>query len=241
VTLPRTLKIASIVLAAAILATVPGAWSRLRSDPDRSLRFEGGRQVGDVRGYIVNVDPAHRALTVSVDRLGIRTVPLTISDETTIIVQGRLGGVGDLWTDLPVFVAYELRDGARLARSIAVSGGERPRASATVVGPSPAAAAPDLAVGGEATGVSAGRADPEPVDSRGPAPRASTAAPADVDRAVVTTPAREGPTARPTPSVERTSRASTPRRQAPTNPPVAPGGGEDGTAAIDWLFRERPR
>ncbi|HET7378899.1 MAG TPA: hypothetical protein VFJ24_02540 [Gaiellales bacterium] len=139
------LAIVGIALGAVVAAALPRARTFVRSlDPDASLRLQDGRLIGEVHGHVAAVDPERRNLTISVNRLGLQRIPLGLDEETTITVQGKFGGLGDLWTGLPVRVTYELRDGFRTARSITVWSGdaaaasERPAAASVPPLPTPA-------------------------------------------------------------------------------------------------------
>jgi hypothetical protein len=93
-------------------------------DPDASLQRTGGKVLGDMAGYVGQVDREAHTVDVSSSPLGIRPVVVVVTNDTAIVVNGKQGGLGDLWKDLPVRVYYEVRDNARYATSIQVNSGD---------------------------------------------------------------------------------------------------------------------
>jgi hypothetical protein len=100
-------------------------------DPDASLQRTGGKVLGDMTGYVGQVDLAAHTVDVSSSPLGIRPVVMVVTSDTAIVVNGKQGGFGDLWKDLPVRVFYEVRDNARYATSIQVTSGDAVASSPT--------------------------------------------------------------------------------------------------------------
>lgn len=263
--LRRVVKLAAAVTAVVVVAVAgPVVWSLVRSPgPDSSLRLEDGRLVGDVAGYVVAVDLESHAVTVSTNRFGWRAFPLAISDETTIVVQDKLGGLGDLWKDTPVRVSYEVLNGVRVAKSIDVAGAgpvpapaptpaamtapaPLPSIGVTVVDPTPAASttspAPDPRENSSAVTVAPASAD---ASSRPQRPSAGRAA--NVIKDIPTRPPHaERPSessarsVRPARATVRSDSTATDRLPA-AGQAAAGGSADDGSAAIDWLFREGRR
>ena len=117
-----------VVLGAAAMMLWPLLWP---ADPDASVRLVDGRLIGEAAGYIGRVDRTTQTVDVSSSLVGWRPIIVVVNDQTTIMVQNRHGGFGDLLKDLPVRVSYEVVGGRRLAKSIEVvtEDGERTRAA----------------------------------------------------------------------------------------------------------------
>ncbi len=112
------------VIAIIFLAiSAPIVSSLLRSPYlDAGLRSRDGKLLGDVTGYVTGVDADGHQLKVSLNRFRLRPLVFVVTKDTEIVVQGKLGGLGDLGQDMRVRVSYELRDGARVATSIEIGG-----------------------------------------------------------------------------------------------------------------------
>ena len=106
-----------VVLGAAALMLWPLLWP---PDPDASVQLVNGRLIGEATGYVGRIDRDARTVDVSASLVGWRPVVLIVNEMTSIMVQNRQGGFGDLWKDMPVRVSYEVVGDARLARSIEV-------------------------------------------------------------------------------------------------------------------------
>ena len=107
-----------VVLGAAALMLWPLLWP---PDPDASVQMVNGRMIGEATGYVGRIDRDARTVDVSASLLGWRPIVLIVTETTSILVQNRQGGFGDLWKDMPVRPSYEVVDDARLARSIEVA------------------------------------------------------------------------------------------------------------------------
>ena len=232
-----------VVLGAAALMLWPLLWP---PDPDASVQLVNGRMIGEATGYVGRIDRDARTVDVSASLVGWRPVVLIVNETTSILVQNRQGGFGDLWKDMPVRVSYEVVGDARLARSIeVVTGDAEPSRSAVngavrvpvmpptaapraVVSPVPAVAPPPAAaLPATVTPPAASRAaDPAPVrpaTSAAPAPTAVVPPPAKPAPAPVATPrAVEAPRRVEAPPVEAPQRVEGPATRAPRPEPEAP-------------------
>jgi hypothetical protein len=142
-----------VVLGAAALMLWPLLWP---PNPDASAQLVDGRLISEATGYVGRIDRDARTVDVSASLVGWRPVVVVVDESTTITVQDREGGFGDLWKDMPVRVSYELVGDTRLARWIEVvtgdgepsrplvgEGGTQPASSSSVTLPSPPALSPD--------------------------------------------------------------------------------------------------
>jgi len=119
-----------VVLGAAAMMLWPLLWP---PDPDASVQLVNGRLIGETSGYVGRVDRAAQTVDISSSLVGWRPIMVVVNDQTSIMVQNRQGGFGDLLKDLPVRVSYEVVGDRRLAKSIEVvtEDGERARAAAS--------------------------------------------------------------------------------------------------------------
>ena len=123
-------------VAVAVMLAVAGivTWSWYsRSDHVGSLTTEDGPRMGDLTGYVGRIDRSTQTVDVSESMLGLRPISLVVTNDSSILVRGKQGGLGDLWKDMPVRVYYEVRNDVRYATSIQVLSDESP--SATPSGP----------------------------------------------------------------------------------------------------------
>jgi hypothetical protein len=131
-----------VVLGAAALMIWPLLWP---PDPDASVQMVNGRLIGEATGYVGRIDRDTRTVDVSASLLGWRPIVLIVNETTSILVQNRQGGFGDLWKDMPVRVSYEVVGDARLARSIEVVTGDAAPSREVVSGAVRAPAPPQAA------------------------------------------------------------------------------------------------
>jgi hypothetical protein len=209
---------------------------------------QGERVIGGVEGPVKSTDEDVHVVNIASGFLGLWSLPIAVTPETTIAVDGKLGGWGDLRPGLLVRVMYE------------VAAGERRVASRVeVLDPrSPVAAVP---------GSGAGAGEPpvprkEAVSSPPALPHVTEPAAVAAPRAVAPEPsAVAAPRAvAPEPAALTRERPARLRaRRKPANPPAlslppapeappatfedrpAPGERsprEDGVAAVDWLLKE---
>jgi hypothetical protein len=252
-----------MVLGAAALMLWPLLWP---PDPDASVQLVSGHLIGETSGYVGRVNRDAQTVDVSSSLIGWRPIVLVINEQTSILVQNRQGGFGDLSKDLPVRVSYEIVGDRRLARSIEIVTEDREttRATATsaaangvvkgaaspVVMPlldvpsTPAPAAPPPAIRPPAEAMPPAPAvtqAPAPTLAPDPAPVAKPPAPvlaAPAPRIEPTRPSPPAPSApAPTVSVPRAApETSSSVRSAPQQAETDSG---DGAAAIDWLLKRR--
>jgi hypothetical protein len=211
-----------VVLGAAALIFWPLLWP---PDPDASVQLVNGRLVGETAGYVGRVDGDARIVEVSSSLVGWRPLALVVNEQTSILIQDRQGGFGDLAKDLPVRVSYEVVGDQRVARSIEVMADEDGRTRTATQGrgvggpasPTPLAITPVLPPA------------PEPALRTPAAHQAETvtqpaAAPAPSGRAAPAAPAPPLPPKAAAPPAVRSSQA--PSAQAP--PPATTPSGQSG-------------
>jgi len=180
-----------MVLGAAALMLWPLLWP---ADPDAVVQLVSGHLIGETSGYVGRVNRDAQTVDVSSSLIGWRPIVLVVNEETSILVQNRQGGFGDLSKDLPVRVSYEIVGDRRLARSIEIVTDEREhsRAAATrAADTAPSGGAKAAARPGVTPLVDAPSAPipaaPSPGPARAPveaAPPASVVTPVPVPRAV---------------------------------------------------------
>jgi hypothetical protein len=216
--------------------SAPIAWSLLRSPYlDGGLRSRDGKLLGDLTGYVTGVDAGRHQLRVARNRFGLLPLAFAVTEDTEIVVQDKLGGLGDLERHVRVRVRYELRDGVRVATSIEIGGGEiaATRAQPATVVPAPSSPVRAAAVNAIRLRPSTARvardppralpqpsmlSEPAAVD---PEPQQSASRPAEPVNDVPLTPVSSMPPAaeRPAERVKPAARA-TPARPGST-PPAA--------------------
>ena len=220
-----------IALVAVLSVVVIVAWSMLnQSDPAPSAPLAEGPALGDLTGYVGRVDRKARTVEVSENSAGLRPVTMAVTDDTSISVRGKQGGLGDLTKDLPVRAFYEVRNDVKYVTSIQViaddARGKVASPPAVVSAPPPtrppASAAPEMSA--PSTPASASPA------ARSVPPRMADPVPASFETA---TPAASAPP-RAAEAVSPPSPTTLAARPADT-----PAG--DGSAVIDWLLRESRR
>ena len=225
-----------MVLGAAALMLWPLLWP---PDPDAVVQLVSGHLIGETSGYVGRVNRDAQTVDVSSSLIGWRPIVLVVNEETSILVQNRQGGFGDLSKDLPVRVSYEIVGDRRLARSIEIVTDERENARAAATraadtapsGGAKAAARPGVTPLGDAPAAPVPAA-PSPGPTRAPVEAATPApvvTPVPVPRAVRDPVAVAKPpapvVAAPAPRVEPTRPVPPPAsRPAPTvsTPRAAP-------------------
>jgi hypothetical protein len=254
-----------MVLGAAALMLWPLLWP---PDPDASVQLVSGHLIGETSGYVGRVNRDAQTVDVSSSLIGWRPIVLAVNEQTSILVQNRQGGFGDLTKDLPVRVSYEIVGDRRLARSIEIVTDDRESTRAAANGANAAANGVAKSAGSpivtplvEAPAAPAPVAPPlpsrPPAEAAPPSP-AATPAPAlraSPDPAPVAKPpapvmAAPAPHVEPTrpsppaPSVPAPT-VSAPRAAPETSsslrsaPQPAETDSGDGAAAIDWLLKRR--
>jgi hypothetical protein len=81
---------------------------------------EGEHLFGETVGWVSKVEPSTNIIHVSSRPLGVGAVPLLVTQDTKVVVGYEKGAFGDLHEGRHVRVAYELRQGTSLARSVEV-------------------------------------------------------------------------------------------------------------------------
>jgi hypothetical protein len=237
-----------IAIVAVLVVSGMVAWSVLDQDADPAVpqaeapRPDEATRLGDLTGYLGQVDSAGRTIVVAANPTGADPVVLAVPNEASVTVHGRQGGLGDLSKDMPVRVFYEVRNEIKHVTSIQVVT-DRPQAAAPSPSETAPAADPKAAV--EVKSPAESRPAPvppaaqakDPVESK---PPAESRPPAEVKPAA---PAAVRPTPPPPPATAVTPRpAPAPPATAPPDPPRAPATGpagrdDDGSAAVDWLLK----
>src|SRR5207249_3400021 len=152
VNMQRVSRIAGgIGLAAAALVVMMVGWSRM-NQPVRapSVQPAEGRVMGDLTGFVGRVDQKARTVEVA-EKLGLRPITMTVTDDTAITVRGEPRGLRDLKKDLPIRAFYEVRNDVTYLTKIQVVTDEtqaqkaRPAEAKPMTLP-PVAAAPSPAV-----------------------------------------------------------------------------------------------
>ena len=199
---------------------------------------QGQRVIGGVEGPVKSTDEHAQVVRVASGFLGLSSLPIVVTPETTIAVDGKLGWWGDLQRGLLVRVIYEVTPDERLVASRVEVLDQASASIATIPPVSDRAAespVPPLAwpVGPEPATPhvvrrESGAITPAPVRALPQPPAVSLPKPpVRVSRAATPSPApRPAPAMAPPP---------TPARR-PATPEPAPG--EDGGAAVEWLFKE---
>ncbi len=244
-------RIAGGIALVAVLSVVGMVtWSVLHpSDPGPSLPLADGPALGDVTGYVGRVDPSARTVDVAENPFGLRPVMMVLTNDTSIMVDGKQGGIGDLSKDVPVRAFYEVRNDVKYVTSIQVITDDASRSSVSQARP-PAGATPPVESGPP---VASKPAAPPAVEAAAPAIRTPVTAPpvsAATPRLGVPVPPPPARTPDPSPARPRTAgrpAATTPRPTAPVSEAasvastVRPADTDvgDGSAVIDWLFERR--
>src|SRR5439155_21187597 len=144
VNMQRVSRIAGgIGLAAAALVVMMVGWSRMNQPvPAPSVQPAEGRVMGDLTGFVGRVDQKARTVEVA-EKLGLRPITMTVTDDTAITVRGEQRGLRDLKKDLPIRAFYEVRDDVTYLTRIQVVTDETQAKPITLP---PVAAAPAPAV-----------------------------------------------------------------------------------------------
>jgi hypothetical protein len=174
-----------MVLGAAALMLWPLLWP---PDPDASVQLVGGHLVGETSGYVGRINRDLQTVDVSSSLIGWRPIVLVVNSETSIQVQNRQGGFGDLLKDLPVRVSYEVVGDQRIAKAIEIMTDDHESLRAPVT----------------ANGVVKGPASSAPVAETAPAPTPGSAAASGPSESAapreLPAPATESAGARPAPA-----------------------------------------
>jgi len=215
----------AVAIAAVLVVTAMVTWSVLRQSDHETPQIAGGPALGDLTGYVGRVDRESRTIDVSTSLLGVRPVILNVTNDTSIMVRGKQGGLGDLSKDMPVRVFYEVRDDVKYVTSIQVVTEEAPvEAKPPAEAKAPVEAKP-------APPVTAATPKPTPPALEPIKPRAPEPLPASIQTA--TPPAAKPPRA---PAATTEAAAAPPPRVSAPRP--ADTDADDGSAAIDWLLKE---
>lgn len=222
-TTQRASRIAGGVALVAVLSVVGMvAWSLLNpSDPGPALPLPDAPAMGDITGYVEQVDAGARTVAVVEDLLGLRPTMMVVTNDTSIMVRGKQGALADLAKDMPVRAFYEVRNDVKYLTALQVITSDPADAGPAVeAAPTPS---PPIAPGPAAPpALVSGAASPRP-----PAPAAPVMA---------VTPRTVTPPRAPTPAPVASPTSSPAPAGRVTDPDAS-----DGSAAIDWLLTESRR
>jgi len=178
---------------------------------------------------VIDTGSTDRTVEIAENLVGLRPVAMAVTDDTSIVVRDKRGGLGDLTKDLPVRAFYEVRNDVKYVTSIKVIADD---AQATVPTPASADTRPPV----EAQ--SPTETEPlAPPDVASALPAARPVPPSMTDRVSASFKTAASPA--PTPS-----RAPAPTAEAaPSASAARPADTEvgDGSAAVDWLLKESHR
>ena len=203
---------------------------------------QGRRIIGGVEGPVKSTDEQTRIVRIASGFLGLSSLPVRVTPETTIAVDGKLGWWGDLSRGLLVRVTYEVTPDERLVASHVD----------VLTQVSPVAASPSTA---------SGNAEQRPPSREIPVATEASASPRVHEPAGVTRPSAvtpERPAAAPAQERRpRSASAPTTSTRAPVAvdgspsrspaigpaperrpPPPERSQSEDGGAAVEWLLKE---
>jgi hypothetical protein len=176
---------------------------------------QGQRVIGGVEGPVKSTDEHGQVVRVASGFLGLSSLPIVVTPETTIAVDGKLGWWGDLQRGLRVRVVYEVTPGERLVASRVEVLDQASASIATTVPASDRTAEP-------------------PVSSL--APPVVTEPPEPPAASMPKPPARVSTTAPPSAALRPATVTTPPPAPRPATPERTPG--EDGGAAVEWLLKE---
>jgi hypothetical protein len=184
---------------------------------------QGDKVIGGIRGLVKATDPAASTVRISSGFLGLGSLSVVVTPETTIAVNGKFGGFGDLDRGQRVRVTYEVQPDRLVAarvevldRSSDASDARGPgEQSSEAMGPSLApSVVPRTPVSPGATTSSSLRVtSPAPVPRRGAAPASPPKRSARPPTSALSRSAQQPQRATPPPVTSR----------RPTRPPAAPG------------------
>jgi hypothetical protein len=223
--------VGGVAVAAVASVVMVVMWSSMnQSDPAPSVQPSEGRVMGDLTGFVGRVDQKARTVEVA-EKLGVRPVTMTVTDDTAITVRGEQRGLRDLKKDLPIRAFYEVRNDVRYVTRIQVVMDDAQAKAA-----SPAEAKPVVAPAARRSATfKAAPSAPAPVVATAPAPApalAATVAPPLTSAPLV-------PPIAPAPPLTPVAEAPAPPRQTVSAGGPVAGDSGDGSEAVDWLLRRR--
>jgi hypothetical protein len=255
----RAIVIGVIVLACAVvgLDAFAGPFFSL-AVREWPVALQGQRVVGAVEGPVKRTDEQAHVVRIASGFLGLWSLPVMVTPDTTIAVDGKLGWWGDLHRGLLVRVAYEVKADDRLiaSRVDVLRPDSQPLAAiATTDQPGLIGAMPHLPLPGAPapprSADTSARADAntpaavrEPVAASREPTSGMSASPKKPTRQTATSAGSAPSRSRPAmPTAPSPGSANTvPPRPAPAPAPrmsvLERPGAEDGGAAIDWLLKE---
>ena len=246
-----TLVVVLIAVAVVIVGFEPlGLWSGSTTAPE-AVGFRG-----EVDGTVRRVDSGTRVVTVARGLLDFSSVPIAITQDTRVNVQGKLGAFGDLREGVSLSVCYEVQPSGRWARSIdmppspapcgAVADAtppepvrEEPARTVAIPDepPQPLASPPAAAVSASPQQPGTAQAAPRPAAIERPAPPpppvVTRPAPAPAPVAARAVAPRSQTAVAPAPKRPAETAAAAPSRRSEP----APRQGEDFGAVIDWVLK----
>jgi hypothetical protein len=193
---------------------------------------QGDKVIGGIRSLVKATDPAASTVRIASGFLGLGSLPVVVTPETTIAVNGKFGGFGDLDRGQRVRVTYEVHPDRLVAARVEVLDRSSDASEARVPGErSSEAMVPSLApsvalqapVPPEATTSSSPR-----VTSPAPVPKRSAAPASPPKRSA------QPPKSAPSRSAQQPQRATPPpvTSMRPPRPPAAPGAPQNAQDAV---------
>jgi hypothetical protein len=210
----RLLRIGSGVGGLAVLVgTILLLWPREWPNNLMTRPSEGEHLFGETVGWVSKVEASTNTIHVSSRPLGVGAVPLLVTQDTKVVVGPEKGAFGDLHEGTHVRVAYELREGTSLARSVEILvEGETGRATHDEPRAMGAASTPADIGGGQVP-------DLGPPAAAKPAEPAAALRPAETSKQVL--PSQRTPAAASQPETQRAAtRPTPPRAQAEIPAPL---------------------
>jgi hypothetical protein len=193
---------------------------------------QGDKLIGGIRGVVKATDPAANTVRISSGFLGLGSLLVVVTPETTIAVNGKFGGFGDLDRGQGVRVTYEVHPDRLVAARLEVLDRSSDASEARLPSEqSSEAMVPSLAP-------SAVPLTPVPPGTTtSSSPRVTSPAPVPKRGAVPASPPKRSvrpPTSAPSRSAQQPKRAtpSPVTSMRPTRPPAAPGAPQDAQDAV---------
>jgi hypothetical protein len=205
--------------------------------------IRGGRVIAGIQGPVKIADVTASTVNVAAGFLGLDSLPLVVTANTQIAVNGKLGGIADLDRGQLVRIAYEVLPDRLLAWRVEVLDGWWQSSTAPV----PTAAEIDATAENEPATEVARRDDATKPAAAPIAKPDEVTPPATASEPVTSTPpsvspvlraaARRAPVPKPSPRIVIPHEPQPVAAPVPT-PAARSSTAEDGGAAIDWLLRQ---
>ena len=192
---------------------------------------QGDKVIGGIRGLVKATEPAANTVRISSGFLGLGSLPVVVTPETTIAVKGKFGGFGDLDRGQRVRVTYEVHPDRLVAARVEVLDGSSDASEARL----PSEQSSEAMVPSLPPTVAPLTVPPGPTTSS--SPRVTSPAPEPKRDAVPASPPKRSvrpPTGAPSRTAQQPKRATPPAvtSMRPTRPRAAPGAPQDAQDAV---------